>query len=92
MNNEANSDDEDKETSPKVQEKVTKIISEKIEYPSTSIEFQGLRDMPKPLQFELTLLSTHLNIDRDSIMGTFKLIDVALEMQTRITSVSIELI
>jgi hypothetical protein len=91
MNND-NSDDDDKEPSPKVQEVVTKQISEKIEHPSTSIEFQGLRDLPKPLQFELTLLSTHLNIDRDSVMGTFKLKDVATEMQTRITSVLIELI
>jgi hypothetical protein len=80
MNNEANSDDDETEPSPKAQEVVKKQISEKIEHPSTSIEFQGLRDLPKPLQFELNLLSTHLNIDRDSIMGTLKLIDVATEM------------
>jgi hypothetical protein len=54
MNNEANSDDDETEPSPKAQEVVKKQISEKIEHPSTSIEFQGLRDLPKPLQFELS--------------------------------------
>jgi Ca2+-binding EF-hand superfamily protein len=29
-------------------------FQKKIEHPSTSIEFQGLRDLPKPLQFEVS--------------------------------------
>jgi hypothetical protein len=50
-----------------------------------------MRDLLKPLKFETTFLSTHLNIDRDSIIGTFTLKEIQEDVEKRLNGVYIEL-
>ena len=52
-------------------------LADEIGRPFTSIEFLGMRDLQKPLKFEVQLVSTYLNIDRDQILGTFSLKEIS---------------
>lgn len=67
-------------------------LADDIAKPVTSIEFVGMRDLQKPLKFEVQLVSTHLNIDRDQILGSFALKDISEDVSARLNSVSIQLV
>jgi len=73
-------------------EEVRKRLCNEIVKPSFTLEFQGMRDLQKPMKFEIQVQSTHLNIDRDQILGSFTLKEIAEDMEKRLNSVTIELV
>lgn len=60
--------------------------------PSSAIEFLGARDKANPLKFELRLVCSYLNIDRDAVIGTFSLKEIDAEIARRTTGVTVELL
>lgn len=81
MNDDVNSEEENEEKETQNESKaVRKQITDMIKRPSVVIEFLGMRDLQKPLSFELTLLNSYLNIDRDQLLGSLRIKDIAQDI------------